>query len=213
MYWAEKRRISCKGDESEVFEGRWIVKRLTQSNSAGDVKVIHAANDNIFNLVGVNVFVVRRNLADAFNLPQQAIPFVNGVQVALDYRLQNSDILEFVVPNCRKGSMDDHDQYSQRSTDALVKLNELIFRMGRLEQLVTEVLKQEGPSKEFYTVEEFGKLVELSSYTVREHCRLGRLQAVKAAGGRGGIPEWRIPHAELVRYRSHGLLPLRKHGS
>ena len=94
-----------------------------------------------------------------------------------------------------------------------MKLNEVLFRLRRLEELIGEVVKQQAPSKDFYTVEEFAKLVDLSSYTVREHCRLDRLQAEKTECGRGNVPEWRIPHAELVRYRNHGLLPRRKHGS
>lgn len=184
-----------------------------QNDSTGSVKVIHGANDDTFNIAGANVFVVRRNLADAFNLPPQAIPFVNGVQVAQYCQLQDGDTLEFVVPWGRKGATENRDDYFLNSTDHLLKLNEVIYRLGRLEQLVTEAIKQQAPSKEFYTVEEFGKLVDLSPYTVREHCRLGRLQATKTVSGRGNIPEWRISHAELVRYRNYGLLPLRKHGS
>lgn len=184
-----------------------------RDDSTDSIKVIHGGNDDTFNVAGVQIYVVRRNLADAFNLPSYAIPFVNGIQVALDFRLKNCDTLEFIVPWGRKGATDNRDDYFLNSTDPLLKLNEVIYRLGRLEQLVTEVIQQQAPSKEFYTVEEFGKLVELSPYTVREHCRLGRLQAIKAAGGRGNTTEWRIPHTELVRYRNYGLLPLRKHGS
>ena len=132
-----------------------------------------------------------------------------------DMETSNGDPIRNVMPifraGQRKGGTDNRDQYFLGSTDPLLKLNEVIYRLGRLEELVTEAIKQQAPSKEFYAVEEFAKLVDLSPYTVREHCRLGRLNATKSAGGRGGIPEWRIPHAELVRYRNHGLLPLRKH--
>jgi len=109
-----------------------------------------------------------------------------------------------------QANQDERDEYFLNSTDPLLKLNEVIFRLRRLEDLVLEITKQQAPSKELYSVEEFGKLVNLSPYTVREHCRLGRLQAEKAACGRGNIPEWRIRHAELVRFRNCGLLPLRK---
>ena len=74
--------------------------------------------------------------------------------------------------SCHDFGTTNQEIYSLRSMDALVKLNELIFRMGRLEQLGSEVIKQQAASKEFYTVKEIGKFVDLSPYTVREHCRL-----------------------------------------
>lgn len=178
------------------------------------IRVIHGPNDDIFDCAGVRVGLVRRNLRDAFNLADDSLPIVNGGDlVSEDFQLRPDDILEFIRPWGRKGATDNRDEYFLNSTDHLLKLNEVIYRLGRLEQLVTEAIKQQAPSKEFYTVEEFGKLVDLSPYTVREHCRLGRLQATKTVSGRGNIPEWRIAHAELVRYRNYGLLPIRKHGS
>ena len=69
------------------------------------VKVIHGPNNDIFDLPnGTTVFNIRRNLADAFNIPRHASPFVNGDQVPEDYRLRKEDTLEFVVSNGRKGS-------------------------------------------------------------------------------------------------------------
>lgn len=193
---------------------KWFeMNQICRSESTGSVKVIHGGNDDTFNIAGVEIQIVRRNLADAFNLPTHAIPFVNGVRVSLDFHLVNGDTLEFVAPWGRKGATDDRDDYFLKSTDTLLKLNEVIYRLGRLEKLVTDAINQQAPSKEFYTVEEFGKLVDSSPYTVREHCRLGRLNATKAQGGRGDKKEWRISHSELIRYRNHGLLPLRKHGS
>ena len=182
-------------------------------NSHYPVKVIHGACDGEFDLVGSTVGRVRASLVDAFNIPFGALAFVNGDLVAEDCHLRALDILEFVRQWGRKGATDNRDEYFLNSTDPLLKLNEVIFRLRRLEDLVLEISKQQAPSKEFYTVEEFGKLVDLSPYTVREHCRLGRLHAGKAACGRGNIPEWRIPHVELVRYRNYGLLPFRKNGS
>jgi Helix-turn-helix domain len=132
--------------------------------------------------------------------------------VAWGYRLQGCDTLEFIVPWGRKGATENRDDYFLNTNDSLLKLNEIIYRLGRLEAQFAEIAKQQAPSKEFYTVEEFANLVDLSSYTVREHCRLGRLNAVKSQGGRGNVPEWRIPHDELVRFRNHGLLPFRKNG-
>ena len=180
---------------------------------AGRVKVIHGPNDDVFHgLVGVSVVAVRPSLIDAFNIPNNAAAFVNGKRVRLEHRLNSKDVLEFILERGRKGTTDTRDEYFFGSGDPQLKLNEILFRLRRLEELLVQVVKQQAPSKEFYTVEEFAKLVDLAQYTVREHCRLGRLRAEKAACGRGNIPEWRIPHGELVRYRSHGLLPIAKHG-
>lgn len=70
-----------------------------------------------------------------------------------------------------------------------------------------------GGGKEWYTTIEFAALkgVEKANYTVREWCRWGRVNAVKAKCGRGIDGEWRISHAEYVRYLNEGLLPLPRH--
>lgn len=69
------------------------------------VKIIHGPNEDIFDLLdGTTVFNVSSNLADAFNIPRFARPFVNGEQVAEDYRLLDDDTLEFVFPDGRKGA-------------------------------------------------------------------------------------------------------------
>jgi hypothetical protein len=187
---------------------------MTTTRFPGRVRVIHGPNnDDFFGLVRATVGSIQLSLIDAFNIPDDAAAFVNGERVPLEHRLNSKDILEFVLERGHKGATDTRDEYFYGSGDPQLKLNEILFRLRRLEELVVQVLKQQAPSKEFYTVEEFAKLVELASYTVREHCRLGRLQAEKAACGRGNIPEWRIPHAELVRYRSYGLRPIPKYSS
>ena len=74
----------------------------TSLASSGSVKIIHGANDAIFNVVGASVASVRASLVDAFNLPANAIAFVNGELVFPDYQLQVNDTLEFIVRWGRK---------------------------------------------------------------------------------------------------------------
>ena len=67
------------------------------------VKVIHCSNEGSFPIAGEKVKHVRLSLADAFNIPKDALPFVNGEQVDMCYTLSADDILEFVKQSGRKG--------------------------------------------------------------------------------------------------------------
>jgi len=67
------------------------------------VKVIHGTNDGLFMIAGTSVASVRAVLRDAFNIPDDAIAFVNGVCVVPGCQLHENDTLEFVVPFGRKG--------------------------------------------------------------------------------------------------------------
>jgi hypothetical protein len=70
----------------------------------GKVKVIHGANDDIYDgLVGQKVSTVRASLVDSFNIPGDALALVNGQQVANDYTLQQNDVLEFIKQAGVKG--------------------------------------------------------------------------------------------------------------
>jgi hypothetical protein len=59
----------------------------------------------------------------------------------------------------------------------------------------------------WYTTGQFAKAVGLAEFTVREHCRLGRLNAEKQKSGRGPHCAWIISRQELLRYQQQGLLP------
>ena len=87
--------------------------------------------------------------------------------------------------------------------------NELLIRLGRMESKL-DLLSRQPAVKECYTVEEFASLVDRAPFTVREWCRLGRINAEKTDCGRGNTEEWKTSHEELPRYLSHGLLPPRK---
>lgn len=79
-------------------------------------------------------------------------------------------------------------------------------RLERIEELLT-ILVERQAVKEYYTTEEFARMVGKAEFTVREYCRLGRLQAVKQGTGRGRFFTWAIPHAEYLRFQKDGLLP------
>jgi len=84
-------------------------------------------------------------------------------------------------------------------------------RLTRLEELL-EAMRgasvSTAPAKDYYTTAEAAQLLGKRTYTVREWCRLGRVNAEKAAFGRGLDEEWRISHDELVRIQNEGLLRL-----
>jgi len=82
----------------------------------------------------------------------------------------------------------------------------IIDLLGKLDSKL-ELLTRQRIVKEYYTVEEVATIMGKSNYTVREWCRLERVQAIKRITGRGNSFEWNIPHAELERVRNHGLLP------
>jgi len=80
-------------------------------------------------------------------------------------------------------------------------------RLDRIEALLA-ALVQRQTIKEWYSTDEFARLVNKSEFTVREWCRHGRVHAEKRMSGRGPFPAWVISHEELLRYQREGLLPL-----
>lgn len=90
--------MSVEGDCLEM-----LTQLPNPSLAPGRVKVIHGANDDTFeNLVGVSVASVQASLVDAFNVPADAVAFVNGQSVDASYRLLDNDTLEFVKQQGRK---------------------------------------------------------------------------------------------------------------
>jgi hypothetical protein len=83
----------------------------------------------------------------------------------------------------------------------------ILERLDRIEQTLGQLVERETV-KEFYSTDEFSRLVGKSEFTVREWCRLGRIAARKRKSGRGPHAQWVISHDELLRYRRDGLLPL-----
>jgi hypothetical protein len=79
-------------------------------------------------------------------------------------------------------------------------------RLEKIERLLEQLLTK-TVAKSWYTVEEFALLVGRSSFTCREWCRLGRINAEKSMTQTGSATTWAISEKEYLRYQREGLLP------
>ena len=82
---------------------------------------------------------------------------------------------------------------------------EILTRLERLEAMLV-VLVERQQVREWYSVEEFARIVGRAEFTCREWCRHGRIRAEKRLSGRGAFAAWVISHDELLRYQREGLL-------
>jgi hypothetical protein len=82
-------------------------------------------------------------------------------------------------------------------------------RLEKIEALLTSLVERERV-REFYSVEEFARIVGRAEFTCREWCRNGRINAEKKESGRGAYASWAISHTELLRFQKEGLLPVRR---
>lgn len=83
-------------------------------------------------------------------------------------------------------------------------------RLSRFEPMVAElhqIVKESTPVKEWYSVSEVSGILGKAEFTVREWCRLGRVNASKRDCGRGKSQEWIVSLDELKRIQNEGLLP------
>jgi Helix-turn-helix domain len=96
-----------------------------------------------------------------------------------------------------------------KATERSAMSEDILIRLERLECMIALLLERQT-IREFYSTEEFARLVGRSEFTVREYCRLGRIKAEKRMSGRGAYPAWCISHDELLRFQRQGLLPLRR---
>lgn len=91
------------------------------------------------------------------------------------------------------------------------KVTELSSKLTRIETVLCELhelVTSRQTIKDSYTTQEVAKILGKRPYTVREWCRLQRVNAFKAMCGRGAEEEWRISHEELLRIQNEGLLPV-----
>lgn len=102
----------------------------------------------------------------------------------------------------------DYVWFDARFRHLLERLRALEASLTAIESTVTAQQSSAIPvPREYFSVAEFAVEVNREEYTVREWCRLGRINAEKCESGRGDAKGWKIPVGELQRVRDHGLLP------
>ena len=83
---------------------------LEHSHGVSPVKVIHGANDGLFDIAGMTVSNLMTSLTDVFNIPAEALAFVNGEEVDPSYRLLPNDTVEFVKQYGEKSILDPEEK-------------------------------------------------------------------------------------------------------
>lgn len=187
------------------------------------VKVVHGANDGIFDVGGASVARVRASLTDAFNIPDEAMSFVNGEAVLPGYWLRPHDTLEFVQRRCRKAvgdrvwtgeefcqffkiSPDDLQAWIaqglkvKRCLDGSVRITETAmdeFGRGRVPEapLTSELPKE-------VSTEEAAAILGVSKDTVLKLRASGLLEFRNAAPPGSSRPVYRYPLESVVRLRT-----------
>jgi hypothetical protein len=140
------------------------------------------------------------------NLPGSRLSYYNPADC--EDRLQVSPQVDKVL-RLRNPTREQVPEPPDSNSSILAKLTQMSEQLSLLTTQVGRLLECQGGlqlSRLAYTVEEVAKLRGLSSYTVREHCRQGRIIATKREEHRGGAAVWSISAGELHRIQNHGLL-------
>ena len=88
-----------------------------------------------------------------------------------------------------------------RISDLLTELR------NRLESIERRLKNKASFEQEFYSVSDAAEILGKAAWTVREWCRLGRINATKRRCGRGSSGEWTISAGEIKRVIEEGLMP------
>jgi hypothetical protein len=94
------------------------------------------------------------------------------------------------------------------TSDLASRIDAFDERLEKIESMLTQLIQQRTV-KEWYSTSEVADILGKAEFTVREWCRLDRINAEKRMSGRGAFQDWVIGHAELLRYQKEGLLPLK----
>ena len=91
-------------------------------------------------------------------------------------------------------------------------MTDLELQLNRIEEKLNALIEQRVPQA-YYSTAAVAELLNKAEFTVREWCRLGRINAEKRDTGRGKSKEWMISREELCRIQEKGLLRLNGHAS
>lgn len=91
-------------------------------------------------------------------------------------------------------------------------MSEIANILLRVEERLTSIeaklsTASQSFEKHWFTVSEVADLLGKRPFTIREWCRLGRVNAKKRNCGRGNASEWTVSRDEIERYSNEGLLP------
>jgi hypothetical protein len=197
--------------------------RPVRPTSCGPVKIIHGANDGIFNVGGASVASVRASLVDAFNIPGEALAFVNGEVVRHDFRVRGNDTLEFVKQWGVKGVGDQvwtEEEFCQffkitpedlrawiaqgltvkRCLDGSIRITETAMDEFNRGRVIEAPLVSDLPRE--VSTEEAATILGLSKDTVLKLRAAGLLEFRNAAPPGSSRPVYRFLLESVVRLRT-----------
>jgi hypothetical protein len=106
-------------------------------------------------------------------------------------------------------SLDEHITGQERSFEmAIVQMAQRLEIIEATVRKIESMLEGQQAVREWYGISEAAEALGKAEWTVREWCRLGRVNAHKRPCGRGRSQEWILSHSEVERIRSKGLLPM-----
>lgn len=134
------------------------------------IQVIHGSCDGQFDLAGRKVGELRQALAVAFNIPSNAITFVNGEQAQASLVLKPGDRVEFVKPARKKK---EKARRKQRITIigcgmiAKCLIHPLLWHLESLPDLDAEIRAVDGDEEKVSSlIEADGQIAHVPEYLV-----------------------------------------------